>query len=108
MDWTIPAVVGVIALIVTIAGAYATWVIKVNTGERADSSATKAHGRIDTLAQMFSDHQQKSAKDLSDFKQEVARDYASNRMIEQMESRLVTAIERLGDRLDRAFEVRKP
>lgn len=96
-EWTVTAIIGLIALLITVAGVYATWVLKVNRGEQADSAAQKAHNRIDTLAQMF-----------NDFRQEVARDYASNRMIEQMEARLVIAIERLGDRLDRAFDTRIP
>lgn len=97
MDWTPSGFIALAALILTIVGLVATWAIKVNTGERADSAAATALKRLDELK-----------SELGAFKQEVARDYASNRMIEQMESRLVTAIERLGDRLDRAFEVRKP
>ena len=97
MDWTPSGFIGLAALVLTIVGLVATWAIRVNTGERADSAAATAHKRLDELK-----------SELGSFKQEVARDYASNRMIEQMESRLVTAIERLGDRLDRAFEVRKP
>lgn len=97
MDWTIPAIIASIGLFITIIGLVAAWAIRINRGERADSSATKAHARIDTLASI-----------VSDFKQEVAREYASVRMVEQMEGRVITAIERLGDRLDRVFEGRKP
>jgi hypothetical protein len=35
---------------------------------------------------------------------EVARDYVSARSAREIETRLAAAIERLGDRLDRAFE----
>lgn len=96
-EWTIAAILGALGLAITVAGLISAWAIRINKGERGETSAQKAHNRIDTLAQI-----------VNDFRQEVARDYASNRMIEQMEGRLVTAIERLGDRLDRAFEVRKP
>ena len=51
---------------------------------------------------------QQNAGDLSNFRETVARDYASRDAIKEMEGRLVQTIERLGDRLDRLFEARKP
>lgn len=48
----------------------------------------------------------KGAKELADFKLEVAKDYATNSAIAQIEERLITAIDRLGDRLDNHFSSR--
>lgn len=39
--------------------------------------------------------------EMSEFKQEVAKEYASMATLEKFESRLLAAIEKLGDRLDR-------
>ncbi|MEM7216674.1 MAG: hypothetical protein AAF423_14140 [Pseudomonadota bacterium] len=50
----------------------------------------------------------KAESALSDFKVQVAKEYATNKGIEQMESRVVDAIRRLGDRLDRVMEGSKP
>ena len=44
--------------------------------------------------------------ELADFKEQVAREYVTGQAIERVEARLVSAIDRLGDRLDRAFEPR--
>ena len=43
-------------------------------------------------------------KDLDAYKLEVAKNYATNNAISQVEERVVQAIERLGDRLDRFLE----
>jgi outer membrane protein assembly factor BamD (BamD/ComL family) len=45
-------------------------------------------------------------KDLDAYKLEVAKYYATNNAISQVEERVVQAIERLGDRLDRFLENR--
>lgn len=93
MNWpAVVAVVGLFGLALSALTFYGGWVASRTRGEDAAKAAKSAHQRIDAFT-----------KELADFKAEVARDYASNRMIEQMEARLVTAINRLGDRLDRVF-----
>ncbi|MER9685920.1 hypothetical protein [Mesorhizobium sp. M0139] len=46
------------------------------------------------------------AQVISDFKLEVARNYATNSSIREVEERVVQAIERLGDRLDKFLDNR--
>lgn len=97
MDW--PAVVALCAAVGCLGGVVTKLVdyaVKTNKGESAAESVKTAHTRIDAVA-----------KELGEFKTVVARDYASNRMIEQMEARLVVAINRLGDRLDGVFRPTK-
>lgn len=91
VDWNTVSGVGVLAL-AALSG-LGGWHARAIKGEGAASSAKEAHARIDVLA-----------KEQSDFKTEVARDYASVRLLDQMEGRVVSAINRLGDRLDRALD----
>lgn len=84
--------IGLGGFVLAALGAVAGWAIRINTGERADASAKRAHERIDELA-----------KEVGDFKAEVAANYVSNRTLDQMERRVVDAINRLGDRLDNVF-----
>ena len=44
------------------------------------------------------------SRELQEFKEKVARDYVSREAVMQLEERLVGAIERLGDRLDRLID----
>ncbi len=44
------------------------------------------------------------AHELADFKLAVAKDYATNNAILQMEERIASAIDRLGDRLDKFID----
>ena len=46
----------------------------------------------------------KAAADLSAFREYVAREYVAKESLRELEDRLVAAIERLGDRLDRILE----
>jgi hypothetical protein len=45
-------------------------------------------------------------KELSEFKERVAREYATSAMVVAVEGRVVAAIDRLGDRIDRILESR--
>jgi hypothetical protein len=48
-----------------------------------------------------------SAKgELADFREKVARDYATADMVASVEGRVVAAIDRLGDRIDRILDAR--
>lgn len=90
-EWIVAAV-GVCTLLLAALNLYDRWAAGRAKGEGGAASAKVAHQRIDALA-----------KEVADFKTHVAVNYASNQMITQMEQRLVDAINRLGDRLDRAF-----
>lgn len=46
-------------------------------------------------------------KSLFEFKEKVARDHVTFNALSKVEERVVNAIERLGDRLDRLFENKK-
>lgn len=88
MNWETIAAIGMFAC--TALGLAGGWFARVMKGESAAESARAALAAVDIVR-----------ADLAAFKTEVAKDYASNTMITQMEERLVTAIERLGDRLDK-------
>ena len=81
-------------LILTGLGVYAGWVARIMKGESAADAAKKAQETAD-----------KAVAALAEFKTEVARDYASAKMVEQVEGRVVSAIDRLGDRLDNIVEI---
>jgi predicted nuclease with TOPRIM domain len=83
---------------------YGGWVLARYRGESAAKDAKEALAKIDAARAELHARIDSLNADLAAFKEHVARDYASNRMIEQMEARLVAAINRLGDRLDRAFD----
>lgn len=87
MNWETAAAIGMFACAAL--GLAGGWFARVMKGENAAEAARVALAAVETVR-----------ADLAAFKTEVARDYASNRMIEQMEERLVKAIERLGDRMD--------
>lgn len=96
MPW--PAIAGLIVM----AGFLITVVVTV---VKFTDRLTKAEGALDT-ARSASAKAEKASTDLAEFKEQVAREYVTGTAIERVEQRLVTAIERLGDRLDRAFEAR--
>lgn len=81
--------IAIAGLCIAVAGGIALWAVRVNRGE---SAATRVE-RVE--------------RDLADFKERVARDYATAAMVAAVESRVVAAIDRLGDRLDRVLERRQ-
>lgn len=64
------------------------------------ATALEAHK---SLVERVETIRSKSAQELSDFKLEVAKNYATNKAIEAVEERIVVAIDKLGDRLDKIF-----
>lgn len=83
-------------LIIAAASAYAGWAARILRGESAAKKVDSLEGEVGRIK-----------SDIADFKVHVAANYASNSTIEQMESRLIEAINRLGDRLDRVLEPRQ-
>lgn len=92
----------VIAGIVMLAGFLITVVVTV---VKFTDRLTKAEGALE-IAREAKTQADKATGDLADFKEKVAREYVTSTAIERLEERLVDAINRLGDRLDRAFEPR--
>lgn len=83
---------------------YGGWVMSRAKGENAAETAKAAHDEIRRVSAELHARLDGVVADLAEFKEHVAREYASNRTLEQMEKRVVDAINRLGDRLDRTFE----
>lgn len=71
----------------------------------------KAEGRAEAAyvaAAAVEQEAKRVAISLAEFKEKVARDYVSHEALRQMEDRLVGAIDRLADRMDKLFEPRSP
>lgn len=97
LEWgEVAALIMIGGFLLTLIGFAVGVAVKVQKGESAQESARKAHERLDGLA-----------RELGEFKAEVARDYVSHATLERLEARVIDAINRLGDRLDRAFETRR-
>lgn len=70
---------------------------------------TKAEGKAEAAyiaAAAVEQEAKRVAISLAEFKEKVARDYVSHEALRQMEDRLVGAIDRLADRMDKLFEPR--
>lgn len=87
-DW-LGVAVALGGFIVVLLAAAGGWAIARFKGESALTEAQKAHARADAAHEA-----------LAAFKLDVAREYASTKSLELVEARVVSAIERLGDRLD--------
>lgn len=87
--------VAAISLVSILATLAASWgVLRFQAG-RHEVELRRVEGRLDQLA-----------ADLSAFKLEAARRYVTDEMLVKVEERIVTAIDRLADRLDRVIESR--
>jgi hypothetical protein len=89
------AVFGGLTLLLTAAGVYAGWVLRIAKGENAADRIKAVEAELAAVK-----------AELAEFKVHVAANYVGNSTIEQVEARLIDAISRLGDRLDRLFERR--
>lgn len=95
MDWGL--VVAVLTLCLGALGGLVAWVVRFTKAESSSETAREALRKTESLE-----------KELSDFRVAVARDYATAAMVAAVEGRVVAAIDRLGDRLDRILEARMP
>jgi biopolymer transport protein ExbB/TolQ len=103
---------GTIISILTIAATgLAAWVTtrnRVKTLEDGEADRKVVLASMQATHKLLSDRVEdiraKSAHELAEFKLLVARDYATNNAIREVEERVVAAIERLGDRLDKFVE----
>ena len=96
-----PAVVmalfAALTLLLSAATFFAGWVLRVGKGEGAAEAVKRQQDHIDRLE-----------RDFANFKEHVASNYASNSTVAEVEKRIVDAINRLGDRLDRLFHPTPP
>lgn len=88
-------IIALVALSVTVVGGLATWAIRFGKAENAHDLAKEAVATANA-----------AVSDLAEFKERVARDYATANMVASVEGRVVAAIDRLGDRIDRILEAR--
>lgn len=89
----IMALFAALTLLLSSATFYAGWVLRVGKGESAAKAVEHLEGRVE-----------RTERELADFKAHVAATYASNHTLDQMEKRVVDAINRLGDRMDGLFK----
>jgi hypothetical protein len=85
-----------LALTVTIIGGGTAWILRWGKIEAAVEVAREAKVEADEVR-----------KELVEFKERVARDYATAAMLSAFEGRITAAFERLGDRIDRLLESRQ-
>ncbi|CAI2936174.1 hypothetical protein [Aminobacter niigataensis] len=100
-----------VTLIVGFGAGIAAWVTALNRISGHDAKLSedavalaKAHEAHKLLSERVESIRAKSAQELADFKLEVAKNYATNSAIREVEERIVVAIDRLGDRLDKIID----
>ncbi len=97
------AIVATCMLLLTVAGMVIRVTLRISAAEnkaelaqsRADMAGINVAAnamRVETIAKLLSDH-----------KETIAQNYVSNKALESLENRLVDAIGKLGDRIDRIF-----
>ena len=86
-------VTGVVALVVTILGGGTAWVLRWGKIEAAAEIAKEARTEAE-----------RCRTELAEFKERAAREFATVTMFVQFEQRVVNAIDRLGDRIDRTID----
>jgi hypothetical protein len=98
---TLAALVGFVGFggFVTLAGFVWKLADRLRGLEASAASAGAASSRADALATA-------AAQDLAAFKIEASRRFVTDEMLTKVEDRIVAAIDRLGDRLDRVIESR--
>lgn len=88
-------VIGIVAAISRVSDRLTKAEAANDAAKRAEAAAEEAHGTA-----------VKALGELADFREKVAREYATASMVAAVEGRIVTAIDRLADRLDRILENR--
>ncbi|MBO6755487.1 MAG: hypothetical protein JJ902_04120 [Roseibium sp.] len=96
LPWQIITAVGTIfTMLVVIVGAAVGYGRLRSSHETTKKTAESAKDKVDRLE-----------NDLSTFREKAAREFASVSTLEKVEERVIGAIDRLADRLDRLFEIR--
>lgn len=98
--WAAAAAIALCGLtLLSLAGAWLWRIFRepaVAEARKAQETAERALGEAQTA-------REKAAADLATFREHVAAHYVSTETLDKMETRVVDAINRLGDRLDAAF-----
>lgn len=108
IDWPWQAWTAIIALItlhLLIGGILVRGMDRLN---RAQSKADQVEKEVDAATIAIANSRseiERIEKELVDHRVVVAREYVSNETLVSLESRIVEAINRLGDRLDKMFQV---
>lgn len=117
IDWTINMST-VVVLLGSAIGAVVAWVTLRNQVAAHDAKFAEQDKKFEGLGISYSAMQAthgmmgerveeiraKGAHELAEFKLEVAKNYATNTAIREVEERIVVAIDRLGDRLDKLID----
>ena len=112
-DWTVN-ITGLLTMIGLATGGIVAWVTTINRVAAHDKALADTAVQIGALMASLKlmqdrteDIRAKSAQELAEFKLEVAKSYATNAAIQQVEERVVSAIEKLGERFDRAMDAQR-
>jgi hypothetical protein len=92
----ITQVLPVVGPLVTMTAGVVLWVMKLVGTERE----ARERGIADECAK-----REKLAKEFSDYREKVAREFVTRDTLERMEERVLKSIDRIGDRLDRVLSV---
>ncbi len=95
---------GILPVALAAVAAMNAWVLWLATQARAERKALS--DRLDADRKAAADAAAAVRADLERHRLEVAKDYVSRDSLRELEERLVAAIERLGDRLDRVLDRR--
>lgn len=105
----------IVTLVIGFGAGVAAWVTALYRINGHDTKLTEmtsalgiAQASHSTLVERVETIRSKSAQELSDFKLEVAKNYATNAAITQVEERIVVAIDRLGERFDKIIIDHRP
>jgi hypothetical protein len=105
----------IVTLVIGFGAGVAAWVTALYRIGGHDTKMTELTGALGiaqashgNLAERVETIRAKSAQELADFKLEVAKNYATNAAIMQVEERIVVAIDRLGDRFDKIIIDHRP
>ncbi|QKV18702.1 hypothetical protein [Oricola thermophila] len=91
----------IITIAVMAAGGIAAWVT-VRNRVRTHSETLAVHAeKVEALGKRIEQVRAKSAHELSEFKLEVARNYATVQSVANVEERIAAALEKLDDRLEK-------
>lgn len=106
-DFAIPLTAIMTAVPLLIGGFTAWRIIKTQVAlheqqiDTLKKQVTTVETKVEATMARVEQIREKSASELNEFRLQVAREYATTNAIREMEERLVSAIERLGDRFDK-------
>lgn len=104
-------IASLIMLVGFVCGAFSLWYnlrsqVQENAKNIKDIFETVAltNAKVSLAFERLDEARAKTAHELAEYKLQVAKEYATNSVIREVEERLVQAIERIGDRFDKYFD----